>query len=421
MIDLGQKENLQTYLANRLNQYLEILHQMVAINSYTANGEGVDELGKLTAQVFRERGFDSEFIPSKQRGYGHHLFLYRQALSTAENANQLTLALISHLDTVYSPEEQAKNHFYWRIEGRRAYGPGCVDIKGGTVMILMVLDAMLEFFPQDFENTHWIIALNASEEVLSNDFHQYCLQRFPANTKACLVFEAGNIQDDTFKLVVARKGRAYFHVNVEGRSAHSGNNHQIGANAIVQLAHTIQQLSSLTNYERQATVNVGVVRGGTVVNRVPHYAYAEAELRAYSPPVFDQIIEQVLALKNQSQVSSQDGFACKVDIQLVERTAPWPENEATQRLYAIWQKVALQLGMKVAGERRGGLSDGNFFWNHFPTLDGLGPAGNNAHCSERDPQSGKDQEYVSIPSFIPKALLNTYAVRELLSGGKEQA
>jgi glutamate carboxypeptidase len=405
---------IQNFLEDRLFEYLDILQQMVAINSFTANAQGVNELGKLTAEVFARRGFQAEFVPSKQPGYGQHLFLYRKPASNSPEQPAPTLALISHLDTVYAPEEQEKHDFYWRIEGRRAYGPGCVDIKGGTVMILMVFDALREAFPDVFDKTHWIVALNASEEALAEDFSQCCLDRFPAHTLACLVFEAGNIQDDTFKLVTARKGRAYFRVDVEGRSAHSGNNHQNGANAIVQIAHTIQRLAALTDYERQLTLNIGVVQGGTVVNRVPHFAHAEAELRAFSPPIFDEAIEKVLALQEESQVFSRDGFACKVKIHLLERTSPWPQNEATQRLFKLWQKTAAQLGMKVVAERRGGLSDGNFFWQHFPTLDGLGPAGNNAHCSERDPNAGKDQEYVSIPSFVPKALLNTLAIQELI-------
>jgi glutamate carboxypeptidase len=70
--------------------------------------------------------------------------------------------------------------------------------------------------------------------------------------------------------------------------------------------------------------------------------------------------------------------------------------------------------MAVKREERGGLSDGNFLWQHVPTLDGLGPAGNNAHCAEHDPANGKDQEYVSIPSIVPKALLNTMAIIHLL-------
>lgn len=405
---------IQNFLESRLSEYLDILQQMVAINSFTAYAEGVNELGKLTAQVFAQRGFQAEFVPSREKGFGQHLFLYRKPAFNSPGQPAPTMALISHSDTVYAPEEQEKHEFYWRIEGQRAYGPGCVDIKGGTVMILMVFDALQEAFPDDFEKTHWIVALNASEEVLSEDFSQFCLERFPADTQACLVFEAGNIQEDTFQLVVARKGRAYFRVDVEGRSAHSGNNHQNGANAIVQLAHTIQQLAALTDYERQLTLNVGVVQGGTVVNRVPHFAHAEAELRAFSPPIFDDAIQRVLALQEESRVFSQDGFACKVKIHVLERTLPWPENEATRRLFKVWQETAAQLGMKVAAEKRGGLSDGNFFWQLFPTLDGLGPAGNNAHCSERDPKSGKDQEYVSIPSFVPKALLNTLAIQALI-------
>jgi len=405
---------IQNFLENRLIEYLDILQQMVAINSFTANAQGVNELGKLTAEVFAQRGFQAEFVPSRQTGHGQHLFLYRKPAFNSPEQPAPTMALISHLDTVYAPEEQERHDFYWRIEGRRAYGPGCVDIKGGTVMILMVFDALREAFPDDFEKTYWIVAMNASEEALAEDFSQYCFDRFPPHTLACLVFEAGNIQDETFKLVVARKGRAYFRIDVEGRSAHSGNNHQNGANAIVQIAHTIQRLAALTDYERQLTFNIGVVQGGTVVNRVPHFAHAEAELRAFSPPIFDEAIQKALALQEESQVFSQDGFACKVKIHLLERTSPWPENESTRRLFRVWQKTALQLDMKVAAEKRGGLSDGNFFWQHFPTLDGLGPAGNNAHCSERDAKSGKDQEYVSIPSFVPKALLNTLAIHELI-------
>ncbi len=414
-------EKIQTYLENRFHDYLELLRQMVEINSFTANGKGVNEVGELTAALFSRRGFQVESVPSEHEGYGNHLFLYRNARISSMKREPSTLALISHLDTVYSPEEQEKNHFYWRLEGRRAYGPGCVDIKGGTVMMLMVLDALREALTEDFERTNWIVALNASEEVLSDDFSRFAFQRFPSTTKACLIFEAGNIQEDTFKLVVARKGRAYFHVDVEGRSAHSGNNHHVGANAIVQLAHTVQQLASMTDYERQLTLNVGVVKGGTVVNRVPHFAHAEVELRAFSPLIFEEAIERVLALQNETHVFSQDGFACRLSIRLLERASPWPENEQTQSLYRIWHKAANQLGMKISAEKRGGLSDGNYFWRHFPTLDGLGPAGNNAHCSERDPAAGKDQEYVSIPSFIPKALLNTLAIRELIGGGQMES
>jgi glutamate carboxypeptidase len=65
-------------------------------------------------------------------------------------------------------------------------------------------------------------------------------------------------------------------------------------------------------------------------------------------------------------------------------------------------------------EERGGLSDGNLIWDNVPTLDGLGPWGDNDHCSERSADGSKLPEYVEVSSFVPKAALNTVAILKLL-------
>ncbi len=67
-------------------------------------------------------------------------------------------------------------------------------------------------------------------------------------------------------------------------------------------------------------------------------------------------------------------------------------------------------------EERGGLSDSNLLWQAFPTLDGLGPVGANAHCSERSPDGSKEQEYMEAASFVPKAMLNLAGVLALAGG-----
>jgi glutamate carboxypeptidase len=404
------KRSVQQYLQENLDRYLDLLGQMVEINSFTANPQGVNTLGNLSAELFEQLGFKTESVQSAFPGFGKHLFLTRPS----RNPHSPTLGLISHLDTVYPPEEERQNSFTCRREGNHIYGPGTVDIKGGTVLIYSILEAISRFAPQVFDQTRWLVGLDASEEQLSADFARLCLQRLPAETVACLIFEGGNIDNEDFLLVTARKGRAAFRVSVEGKSAHAGNNHAQGANAIVQIAHTIQKISTLTDYTRQLTFNVGTVSGGVVVNRVPHSAEARVEMRTFSPTVFEEGLRTMLALSDTSEVSSEDGFACKVLVELLDRSEPWPSNEATERLYVHWKETASELGMNVKREERGGLSDGNYLWQHVPTLDGLGPAGNNAHCAERDPANGKDQEYISVSSIVPKALFNTMAIIHLL-------
>jgi glutamate carboxypeptidase len=408
---------IQKHLQDHLHEYLEYLRKMVGINSFTTNPKGVNRLGEFTSEMFAPLGFEAEFVQSKDKRLGKHLFLSRPPVGLKlqnEIVKHKYLGMISHLDTVFSPEEEINNNFQWRPIGDQIYGPGTIDIKGGTVMVYMVLDALRNFAAEIFDSTGWLICLNACEEVLSEDFSEFCLERLPLNTLACLVFEGGTQVADAMPLVVSRKGRATYLVQVEGRSAHAGNYHAQGANAILQIAHTVQKIASFTNYDQDITFNVGTINGGTVVNRVPHYAEANIEMRAFSPEIFQEGVDKMLALNGSSQVSSADGYPCKVSVTVNDRSAPWPPNPETQRLFDLWSSIANQLRLTVIPEARGGLSDGNLLWDHFPTLDGLGPVGGNAHCSERDPEGDKDQEYVLVSSFIPKALMNTLAILHLI-------
>lgn len=408
--------SIEDYLQHNLPAYLDLLRQMVAINSFTSNPDGVNRLSAFTAELFAGLGFQAEFVQSVNPHFGRHLVLTRQGEQLLSGGPAYPLGMVSHLDTVFPPDEEQRNDFVWRPEGRRIYGPGTVDIKGGTVMMYMVLNALRTFAQEVFERGTWILLLDASEEALSLDFTRLCLERLPENTLACLIFEGGTNSGESFPLVVARKGRAAYRVRVEGKSAHAGNYHANGANAILQIAHTIQKIAALTDYEKQITFNVGTVRGGSVINRVPHYAEASVEMRAFSTDVFDAGVAAMLALDGSSDVVSADGYRCKVNVELGEKTAPWPPNPGTQRLFDLWGQAAGLVGMRLAQEQRGGLSDGNMLWQHFPTLDGLGPAGNNAHCSERSPDGSKDQEYVYVGSFVPKGLLNSVAILKLFEG-----
>lgn len=402
-------QEINEYLERNLPSYMIILQEMVSINSFTANSEGVNRLGEMTKGLFSELGFQAEFVQSMNPAYGKHLFLEK-----AGNSEQ-SIILISHLDTVFSPDEELQNKFFYRQENDRIYGPGTVDIKGGTLLIYMIFDVLSRFFPVIYSSLNWKIGMDATEEVLSSDFGKLIREKASPKTLACLVFEGGTPVSDKYSLVVCRKGKANFKVTVQGRSAHAGNRHAEGANAILQMAYTIQEIAELTNYNESLTFNVGTVSGGSVVNRVPHYAEAEVEMRTFSPKVFQSGVEKILALRHRSQVTSKDGFPCSIEIQQTSQTAPWPRNNGTDFLYSIWQEAGKELGYHIIAEERGGLSDGNLLWSNFPTLDGLGPIGNNAHCAERSMDGKKDQEFVILSSFIPKAILNIMAIQKLVS------
>ncbi len=142
-------ESLKSYLEAEVPAALELLRQMVEINSYTANREGVNRLARFTAESFASLGFSPESVPSKNPAWGDHLVLTRKGRTGK------SIAFISHLDTVFPPEEETRNNFHWSHEGDRIFGPGTHDIKGGSVMMWQILHALKNLAPDCFEDITW--------------------------------------------------------------------------------------------------------------------------------------------------------------------------------------------------------------------------------------------------------------------------
>lgn len=414
----GRSAAIRGHVASRVDAHLEMLREMVAINSFTKNAPGVDALGGLTARRFADLGFTAERVPSARSVHGDHVVLARPA----PGASAGTIGLVSHLDTVFPPEEEKRNDFRWREIDDRIIGPGTVDIKGGTVMIRLILETIAACAPKAFDAVDWSVLLDATEEVMSADFGALARERIGSGGIACLVFEGGRPVDDGFCLVTSRKGMAMYDVFVEGRGAHAGVAPEIGASAIWQLAKTVDRMSALADPARSLSVNVGTMSGGEATNRVAHAAAARLEIRAFDPAVLEQAIADLEAIARRADVTSGDGtFTCRIRLVKVRSMSPWPANTGSDRLFAHWQAAGDVIGTRVSSESRGGLSDGNSTWSEIPTLDGLGPVGGNMHCSEDDTDAGKEQEYISRSAFGPKAVLNTLAVLDLIDAARGSA
>jgi glutamate carboxypeptidase len=405
---------LRAALTRDLPAALAHLREWVGINSFTHHRDGVNALGHATTAAFAPLGFAAELVPCVDNRCGDHLFLRRAGRT------RKVLLCVSHLDTVFPPAEEARENFRWRETENRIYGPGVVDIKGGTALLWLQLRALQAAAPALFEHFEWVIACNAAEETLGDDFAEATLTRFGDHTAAALVYESGAVRKNDFNLVVARKGRAQFRVAAAGRGAHAGSCHADGANAIAELAALVPKLEALTDPARGLTANVGLIHGGEALNRVPHFAEVEGELRAFDPAALAEAENAILAMQGPGKIAAvADGFRGQVHAEITGRTQAWPENARTRRLFEIYTRAAAKLGATVQAESRGGLSDGNLLAAHLPTLDGLGPAGGNAHASEwsDNPASLKRPEYLEPSSLLPKALLNVLAVAALAEAG----
>ena len=383
---------------------------MVAINSQSLNRTGLEHLSQITVDEFAGLDFKPKYLEAKSDRFSPHLVL------NADHQAKKRILLVSHLDTVYTTEEEQHNNFSWKEVEDKVYGPGVIDIKGGTVMIALVLKALKEFYPDLYQSVNWAVLLNSSEEMGIGDFSSLYREMFDfKHVLAALVFEAGRFEKNSFKIVVSRKGIVHCYIRVYGRGGHAGNAHHLGASAINQLSLLITKFEKLTDYETGITVNTGIVTGGKQRNRIPEFAEAVMEIRAFDAGLLKLAIEEINSYAGDGTVKSHsEGKACDIEIEFSKSSDPWSENRDTNGLFAIWKQAGSDLGYTVVKQKRSGGSDACGLWDLCPTIDGLGPSGDNAHCSESIPERGIEPEYLQISSIVPKALLNVTALVRLL-------
>ena len=116
------------------------------------------------------------------------------------------------------------------------------------------------------------------------------------------------------------------------------------------------------------TVNVGRMSGGTEVNCVPQEAVLLGEIRAFRE---EYVREGWKAVQEVVDDFNRDlhGTGAKATVTLTEMLPAWPRNEATERLFAVWEAAGTSVGFEgpVVRQERGGLSDGNLFFRGFAT------------------------------------------------------
>ncbi len=400
-------ESFPASATRHLPAALDLLRELVGVNSFTSNAGGVARVARITAEAFAPLGFTADFVPCGIDGTGPHLFLSRPGGTGAAGGDPVLL--VTHSDTVFPPEEEERSAFRWdeRPDEGRIYGPGTIDNKGGTALIWLVLQVLRDIAPASFERTFWLVAANAAEEVTGDDFARVVAARCGGRARAVLVFEGGPVDGQGWHLVTSRKGRSTWRLEAAGKAAHAGSKHHEGVNAIDALAAALPTVTALTSPREERTVNLGRIGGGTVVNRVPHEAFAEWECRAADPASLERA---------DAFFASLSGRAANGATLLATRTGhtpPWPGGPGTDTLFTRWQSAAAAIGLTAVSVPRGGLSDANHLWRLGPTLDGLGPWGGNAHCSERTADGSKLPEYLEADSLVTKAAMNALALAML--------
>ena len=357
-----------------------LLEKLVNTESPSQDKSAVNKVGKIITEEVKSLGANIEIIQNETTG-DHIIAIFNEKKEIKKNEDKGFL-LLCHMDTVFPVGTIDSMPFY--MKDGRIMGPGVADMKSGAVIGLTAIRNMIE---EGLMPTVPITILFTSDEEIGSRTSKGLIKELAWKSRLVLVLEPG-LPDGSIK--TWRKGVGSFHIEVHGRAAHSGGKHENGRNAIEELAHQVIRVQNLTDYDLGTTLNVGVFKGGTVVNVVPDLAWMDVDLRVMIPGEAERIAKQINQLKPVLQ-----GTSIKISGGL--NRPPMPYDDLMRSTFNKAKRIADGINIPLIASGTGGASDGNFIAPlGIPVLDGMGAIGGDYHS---------EYEYIIEESLISRTQL----------------
>lgn len=346
----------------------EILLKLLEFKTIADNPFELKKIVDFIEDLFKEKNF---YIERFEKGEKHSIYISFQRTFNPK------ILFLGHLDVVPPDSDE---QWIPKVEGDRIFARGAMDMKG-TCAVLVKLFLNLK---EKKRKGNFALLFTTDEEIGSKNGVEYIVKEKNLKPEFVIIPDGGM----NFAAVIEGKGVLHCEIRAEGRSAH-GSTPWLGENAIDKLIEIYLELKKWVEREKEGkngeywypTLNIGVINGGTAVNKVPDSAYMQIDFRFPHPyTVFDfenkvkEVIEKYKGVEYRV-LSTGSAFYTS------------PENEFVRNFKEVYEKI---LGKGIVFGKEHGATDGRFFSErNIPVLI-IYPVGGGVHSRD---------EWVSISSL----------------------
>lgn len=345
------------------------LRDLVEINTYTANTEGVDTGMAALSTLAESLGLTAKTVNER------HLLI-----SSGNGKSKPRIMLISHMDTVFPPDGDFL-HFEEDDDGF-VHGPGTGDIKGGIVIGLWAMVALSKLA----DNYDVQMIVSADEEKGSPTIRKWYIGGH-IDADYCIGLEPGFPQGELtaevdLGVVYQRRGYGSYYFTINGDACHSGSPH-LGVDAIESFARRVIDLKALSDWDNGMSVTVGMGNGGISPNTVSGTMKGTVSWRFERLEDGQRIQRDIEAIFDRTYITNEEsGKSDSVDYEIDTFIPPMERSDKNQKLIDIVLEESQRLEQNVVAIARGGGSDAN--WTSFagtPSICGMGAPAQDIHTT----------------------------------------
>lgn len=407
----AQLSSVESKIVDRVNYNnedgLELLKEIIAINSGTMNFEGVKKVGDVLRKEFDALGFETSWEDGSKFNRSGHLIAKHFG---SEDATKILL--IGHLDTVF--EKDSPFQEMEMVDENTLKAPGIADMKGGDVIMIQALRALKENNLLKDMNI-WVV-MTGDEEYSGSPLELSKKALIDAAKWADIAIGFENGDGNPATANISRRGSIKWELKTEGNPAHSSQifREDVGAGAIFEASRILNAFYEELRSEEFLTFNPGMIIGGTTIehdavnksgtafgkdNVVSKEVIISGDLRGLSP-------EQVERVKKKMQeITANHRPQTKATLTFYPGYPPMAPTDGNRELLSIYSKVSQDLGqgeVVAVNPLKAGAADVSFTADYVDmAIDAVG-------------MSGADDHTVNETGQIPKFKTQTQRAAVLL-------
>ena len=406
------EKKIVDYVDQHKSEALKLLEEVVNINSGSMNFDGVKKIGQIFISELDALDMETRWVDGKSFQRSGHLIAEQKGKGP-------TLLLIGHLDTVFEPDSPFQQ--FKILNDTIAQGPGIADMKGGDVILVKALEALMEVGL--LKEMNIIVVMTGDEELSGRPLELARKDLIDAAKAADYALGFENGDGDPTTAIVSRRGSIGWELKVTGVPAHSSQifREDVGAGAIFEASRILNGFYEQMAEEQFLTFNPGMMVAGTSVeydkakksgtafgknNVVSKDVIVTGDLRTISPEQLEKAKATMKGIvsKNRPQTTAKITFG--------EGYPPLAPTDGNYKLLDYFDRVSRDLGfgpVTAVDPIKAGAADVSFTAGHVEmAIDGLGLGGADDHTVN---ETG---DLRTLPMQIKRAAVLMYR----LSAGK---
>ncbi|AGA85915.1 M20/M25/M40 family metallo-hydrolase [Stutzerimonas stutzeri] len=367
--------------------YIETVKQLVAVDTGTGQAAGLATVSQMLVERLQALGAEVSTSPATPSA-GDNI------VGTLKGSGSKDFLLMVHYDTVFAEGTAAERPF--RMDDKRAYGPGVADAKGGVAMILHALELLKA---QQFDAYGTITVLFNPDEEMGSAGSKKIIAELARKHDYVFSYEP----PDSDAVTTATNGINAVMLEVKGKSSHAGSAPEDGRNAVMELAHQLVQLKDLGDPDKGTTVNWTMIAGGEKRNIIPNKATAEADMRYSDISETDRVLTDAQKIIGNKLIDDT-----RVELRVDKGRPPLAKNPASERLAETAQRLYSEIDQRIEPIAMRFGTDAGYAYvpdsDKPAVLETMGVVGAGLHSEE---------EYIELSSIAPRLYLTTAMIRAL--------